>query len=138
MVSVSKNFGIVKSTGIEKDWYRKKVSDSVLFRFWVSLHCGYTPLQMGAKIKRKVGSRRRFSPLYPNEGNQCPAFVLPGAGSVRGTTPASEWPSSFQKSINPIVAFNIFYDTPVCLFQCLSLILPFQYLLPSWPFQYIP
>ena len=34
-VSVSKNFGIGKSIGIGfgKNWYRKKVSDSVSFKF---------------------------------------------------------------------------------------------------------
>ena len=38
--SVSKIFGIGKSIGfgIGKIWYRKKVSDSVSFRFWVSSH----------------------------------------------------------------------------------------------------
>ena len=38
--SVLKIFGIGKSIGfgIGKIWYRKKVSDSVSFRFWVSSH----------------------------------------------------------------------------------------------------
>ena len=38
--SVSKKLGIEKSIGfgIEKNWYRKKVSDSVSLRFWVSSH----------------------------------------------------------------------------------------------------
>jgi len=40
--SVLKIFGIGKSIGfgIGKIWYRKKVSDSVSFRFWVSSHTG--------------------------------------------------------------------------------------------------
>ena len=40
--SVLKKFGIEKSIGfgIKKIWYRKKVSDSVSFRFWVSSHTG--------------------------------------------------------------------------------------------------
>ena len=44
-VSVSENFGIEKSIGfgIEKFWYRKKVSVSVLFRFLVSPLTGVTP-----------------------------------------------------------------------------------------------
>ena len=39
-VSVSKKGGIGKSIefGIEKNWCRKKVSDSVSFRFWVLSH----------------------------------------------------------------------------------------------------
>ena len=38
-----KKFGIEKSIGfgIEKNWYRKKVSDSVSLRFWVSSHTVY-------------------------------------------------------------------------------------------------
>ena len=37
---VSKKFGTEKSlgTGLEKIWYRKKVSEPVSFRFWVSSH----------------------------------------------------------------------------------------------------
>ena len=40
--SVSKKLGIEKSIGfgIGKIWYRKKVSDSVSLRFWVSSHTG--------------------------------------------------------------------------------------------------
>ena len=41
--SVLKISGIGKSFGfgIENIWYRKKVSDSVSFRFWVSSHTGW-------------------------------------------------------------------------------------------------
>ena len=50
----SKKIGIEKSIGIgiENIWYRKKDSDSVSFRFWVSSHTGPEGLQLEVRARR--------------------------------------------------------------------------------------
>ena len=54
MDSVSEEIGIGKSIGfgIGKNWFRKKVSDSVSVRFWVSSHTGFDT--SGSMVQRLV------------------------------------------------------------------------------------
>ena len=67
-VSVSEKFGIKKSIGfgIGKIWYRKKVSDSVLFRFWVLSHTVCLPLEI-----QNNTSFLELLPSHPPETSTC-------------------------------------------------------------------
>ena len=60
--SVSKKIGIGKSIGfgIEKNWYRKKVSDSVSFRFWVSSHTGLEEPLVVEALGFRISRRKPF------------------------------------------------------------------------------